>query len=257
MKKIAKNLQYLRKQRKLSQEAMADELNITRSRVGSYEENRSEPSIETLIHFSNYFNLPIDVLVKNDLSLSKNKSFIELGNHRVLFPIVVNDENEDVIEVVPVKASAGYLNGYSDPEYIEQLGQIKLPFIPTGKHRAFPIKGDSMLPIKSGSFIIASYLEDIRHLNSGSTYIVLTHNDGLVYKRIFDKIEEHQCLLMVSDNKKYDPYYVPVNEILELWEFTCHINLSEYDESEINTESVAQMLTNIGVQLESIRKKVS
>ena len=114
-----------------------------------------------------------------------------------------------------------------------------------------------MLPIKSGSFIIARYLEDIRHLSSGNTYIVLTYNDGLVYKRVYDKVEEHQCLLMVSDNKKYDPYYVPVNEVLELWEFPCHINLSEYDECEINTESIAHMLTNIGVQLESIRKKVS
>ena len=63
----------------------------------------------------------IDVLVKHDLSLSKEKSFIEVAKHRVLFPIVVNDENEDIIEVVPVKASAGYLNGYADPEYIEQL----------------------------------------------------------------------------------------------------------------------------------------
>ena len=168
-----------------------------------------------------------------------------------------NEDNEDMVEIVADDASAGYLRGYSDPEYIESLNSLKLPFLPTGKHRAFPIKGDSMLPIKSGSFIIARYLEDIRHLNNGSTYIVLTHNDGLVYKRVYDKIEEHQCLLMVSDNRKYDPYYVPINEILELWEFTCHINLSEYDESEINTESVAQMLTNIGVQLESIRKKVS
>lgn len=114
-----------------------------------------------------------------------------------------------------------------------------------------------MLPIKSGSFVIAKYLEDISYLNSGSTYIVLTYNDGLVYKRVYDKIEEHRCLLMVSDNKRYDPYYVPVEEILELWEFTCHINLTEYDESEINTDSVAKMLTDIGVQLESIRKKIS
>ena len=169
MKKIAKNLQYLRNQRGLSQEAIADELGITRSRMGSYEENRSERSIEMLIQFSNYFSLPIDVMVKNDLTLTKEKSFIELGNHRVLFPIVVNDENEDIIEVVPVKASAGYLNGYADPEYIEKLGQIKLPFIPTGKHRAFPIKGDSMLPIREGSWVIGKYVEDPREVRNGRT----------------------------------------------------------------------------------------
>ncbi len=232
-------------------------MDISRERVASYEQGRSSPPVEILIALSNYFNLPIDVLIKNDLTSATDTSFIKIGNQRILFPIKVNEDNDDMIEIIPTDASAGYLRGYTDPEYIETLNDLKLPFLPTGKHRAFPIKGDSMLPIKSGSFIIAKYLENISDLNSGSTYIVLTYNDGLVYKRVYDKIEEHQCLLMVSDNKKYDPYYVPAEEILELWEFTCHINLTEYDESEINTDSVAKMLTDIGVQLESIRKKIS
>lgn len=254
---IANNIKHLRELKNLTQEYFASELNISRERVASYEQGRSSPPVEILIEFSNYFNLPIDVLIKNDLTGTADTSFIKIGNQRILFPIKVNEENEDMIEIIPADASAGYLRGYTDPEYIESLNNLKLPFLPTGKHRAFPIKGDSMLPIKSGSLIIAKYLEDITYLNSGSTYIVLTYNDGLVYKRVYDKIEEHQCLSMVSDNKKYDPYYVPIEEILELWEFTCHINLSEYDENEINTDSVARMLTDIGVQLESIRKKIS
>lgn len=254
---IANNIKHLRELKNLTQEYFASELNISRERVASYEQGRSSPPVEILIEFSNYFNLPIDVLIKNDLTGTADTSFIKIGNQRILFPIKVNEDNEDMIEIIPADASAGYLRGYTDPEYIESLNNLKLPFLPTGKHRAFPIKGDSMLPIKSGSLIIAKYLEDISYLNSGSTYIVLTYNDGLVYKRVYDKIEEHQCLSMVSDNKKYDPYYVPVEEILELWEFTCHINLSEYDENEINTDSVARMLTDIGVQLESIRKKIS
>ncbi len=254
---IANNIKHLRELKNLTQEYFASELNISRERVASYEQGRSSPPVEILIELSNYFNLPIDVLIKNNLTSATDTSFINIGNQRILFPIKVNEDNEDMVEIIPTDASAGYLRGYTDPEYIESLNNLKLPFLPTGKHRAFPIKGDSMLPIKSGSFIIAKYLEDISYLNSGSTYIVLTYNDGLVYKRVYDKIEEHQCLLMVSDNKKYDPYYVPTQEILELWEFTCHINLSEYDESEINTDSVAKMLTDIGVQLESIRKKVS
>jgi len=254
MKRIAKNLQYLRKQRGLSQEAMADELCISRSRIGSYEENRSEPSIETLIHFSNYFGLPIDVMVKNDLSLTKDKSFIELGNHRILFPIVVNDENEDIIEVVPIKASAGYLNGYADPEYIEQLGQIKLPFIPTGKHRAFPIKGDSMLPMKEGSWVIGKFMEDIRDIRSGCTYILLTKNDGIVYKRVYKTEEDQSVLLLKSDNKIYEPYAVALSEILEIWEFTCSIRTEEYDEGELKVESIMRMLRELQVELEPLKR---
>jgi len=254
---IANNIKHLRELKNLTQEYFASELNISRERIASYEQGRSSPPVEILIKFSNYFNLPIDVLIKNNLTSATDTSFIKIGNQRILFPIKVNEDNEDMVEIIPTDASAGYLRGYTDPEYIETLNNLKLPFLPTGKHRAFPIKGDSMLPIKSGSFVIAKYLENIKDLSNGNTYIVLTYNDGLVYKRVYDKIEEHQCLLMVSDNKKYDPYYVPVEEILELWEFTCHINLSEYDENDINTDSVAKMLTDIGVQLESIKKIIN
>ncbi len=254
MKRIAKNIQYLRKQRGLSQEAMADELDITRSRIGSYEENRSEPSIDTLIQLSGYFGLPIDVMVKNDLSLTKEKSFIELGNHRVLFPIVVNDENEDVIEVVPIKASAGYLNGYADPEYIEQLGQIKLPFIPTGKHRAFPIKGDSMLPMKEGSWVIGKFMEDFRDISSGRTYVLLTKDDGIVYKRVYIAEEEEGVFLLKSDNKIYEPYPVMISDVLEIWEFTCSIRTEEYEEGELKVESIMRMLRELQVELEPLRR---
>lgn len=254
MKKIAKNLQYLRKQRNLSQEAMADELGITRSRIGSYEENRSEPPIDTLIQFSEYFGLPIDVMVKNDLSLSKEKSFIELGNHRVLFPIAVSDTNEDLIEVVPVKASAGYLNGYSDPEYIEQLEQIKLPFIPTGKHRAFPIKGDSMLPIKEGSWVIGKYVENAKEIRNGRTYVLLTKDEGIVYKRVYKTEEEENALILKSDNKVYEPYPIMLSDVLEIWEFTCSIRTEEYDEGELKVESIMRMLRELQVELEPLHR---
>src|SRR5690606_33522684 len=203
MKMIAKNIRYLRYLKNLTQEQMADELNVHRSRVGSYEEGRSSPTIEMLIKYSDFFKIPVDILIRNDLTKSKDTSFIEVGNKRVLFPIIVNEENENMIEIIPAKASAGYLSGYDDPEYIEQLQKIKLPFLPTGKHRAFPIKGDSMLPMKDGSYVVGKFIEDRSDIKSGRTYVVLTANQGMVYKRVYNKIEENNTLLLVSDNKLY------------------------------------------------------
>ncbi|UTW61939.1 LexA family transcriptional regulator [bacterium SCSIO 12741] len=254
MNKVAKNIRFLRIQKGLTQEQFALELDITRSRVGSYEEGRSAPSIDMLIILSRYFNLPIDVIVKNDLTLSNNKSFIELGNHRVLFPISVDMNEEDLIEVIPIKASAGYLNGYADPEYIEQLEKIKLPFVPTGKHRAFPIKGDSMLPLKEGSYVVGKYLEGVHEIKNGKTYILLTKYDGMVYKRVYNNLEEKGTLTLVSDNKAYDPYDVKGEEILEIWEFTCSIQTQEYSEEELKIESILRMFRELQVELKSIRR---
>jgi len=254
MKKIQVNIKQLRSLKGLSQERFADELGWTRSMVGSYEEGRSEPPIDRLIDLSNYFHIPIDILVKNDLRRAKDTSFIEIGNKRVLFPVTVNENNEELIEIIPAKASAGYLEGYADPEYIEQLQKIKLPFLPTGTHRAFPIKGDSMLPVKDGSFIVAKFIEDINDVKDGHTYIVLTKNDGLVYKRIYNNVEERQALLLSSDNKAYKAYEVAAEEVLELWEFTCCINTQEYDEKELKLSSIMALFQDLKVELEAVQK---
>ena len=165
---------------------------------------------------------------------------------------MVDDANEDLIEIISTEASAGYLNGYADPEYVEDLQKIKLPFLPAGKHRAFPIKGDSMLPTKSGAFVIAKFLEDIQEVKEGKTYIVLTQNDGLTYKRVYKK--EENRLLLVPDNKKYNAYEVHLENVLELWEYTCCINTQEYDEHELKISNIALMLNQLGVELKALKK---
>ena len=254
MKNIQANIKHLRSLRQFSQERFADELGWSRSMVGSYEEGRSEPPIDRLIDLSNYFKLPIDILVKNDLRKAKDTSFIQIGSQRVLFPITVSEANEDLIEIIPAKASAGYLSGYDDPEYIEQLQKIKLPFLPTGTHRAFPIKGDSMLPVKDGSFIVAKFMEDVNDIKNDRTYIILTKEDGLVYKRVQNLIKEKQSLLLSSDNKVYKPYEVPIQNVLELWEFTCCINTQEYDEKELKMSSIMSMFQELKIELEAVKK---
>ncbi len=252
MNYIQGNIKHLRSLKKLSQEHFAEEVKWTRSMVGSYEEGRSEPSIEKLIDLSKYFNIPIDTLIKVDLRKSKDLSFIDIGNKRVLFPISVNEYNEELIEIVPIEASAGYLKGYADPEYIEDLQKFNLPFLPTGTHRAFPIKGDSMLPVKDGSFIIGKFLQDIRDIKDGRTYVVLTKEDGLVYKRIYNRIKDRKSLLLYSDNKKYAPYEVKMHDVLEIWEFRCCINTQEYDKDELKFSNIVNLFQELKVELKSI-----
>ncbi len=256
MENLAKNIKHLRVLKGWSQEKFAEELSVTRSRISSYEESRSIPTLEFLISFSEFFKIPIDILVKKDITSAKDVSFIDVGNKRVLFPIMVNDDNENLIEVVSVKASAGYLRGYDDPEFIEQLQKIKLPFLPTGKHRAFPIKGDSMLPSKDGSYIVAEFVEDIKNAKSGVSYIVITKNDGLTYKRLYNQVEENKTFLLKPDNPNYQPYEIPVTDVLELWKFTCSINTQEYEEHELKLSSIIQMFTSLGVELESLKKNL-
>ena len=255
MSLLADNIRFLRLQSGLTQEQFAMALEVPRSRIGSYEESRSEPSVDMLIKIADYFKIPVDALLRNKLASGKGSAFIILGNHRVLFPISVNQSDDDLIEVVPIKASAGYLDGYADPEFIESLEKMTLPFLGTGKFRAFPIKGDSMLPMKEGSIVVGRFVEQLTELKIGKTHVVLTKNDGVVYKRI-DKGQDEQHLKFVSDNKLYASYQVHKSDIIELWEYTCSINLEEFSEEELKISKLEQMFNELGEELRGMRKVV-
>jgi transcriptional regulator with XRE-family HTH domain len=251
---IDRNLKTLRKFKNMSQESLADALKIQRSRLASYEEGRAEPPYDLLITIGDYFHVALDALIRADLSKTKHEDLMKVGENRILFPIMVDVHGRDMVELVPVKASAGYLNGYADPEYIEGLQRMNFPFLPVGKHRAFPIKGDSMPPLAEGSFVIGKYMESLNEIKDGQTYIVLTKDEGLVYKRVYNNTKLDGNLILQSDNKAYQPYKVKADDVLEVWEYQCSINTSKNKAEELNLESIMGMLRELKIEFEKIKK---
>lgn len=254
MNTIANNLKQLRVIKNISQEVLAEQIGITRSRLGAYEEGRNEPPIELIIKFSDYFKVSVDALLRADFSKSNPENIIKIGNNRLLLPIIVDKDNNDVIEVVTAKASAGYLNGFSDPEYIEKLPLMNLPFRVTGKHRTFPIQGDSMPPLKTGSFVVGKYMESLDELKSGNTYVLITKEEGIVYKRVY-RGNNLSMLELHSDNKNYQPYTIKAKDVLEIWSFVCCLHTSDKKEDEISIENVMHLLKSMKVEIESISKR--
>ena len=234
MKKICKNIAHLRHLKGFSQEKMAEQLSITRSRLSSWEEHRAAPPIEMLIQLSDFFSISIDSLVKIDLTKVQDlRDLLKIGGNRILFPVMVDQDQNDLIELVPLKASAGYLDGYADEEFIENLPRISLPYATSGKFRAFPIKGDSMPPLESGAYVIGSYVESIDDIKDGDTYVVLTQNDGLVYKRLYNTLDTDGTIQFHSDNKAYLPYHMKPEAIFEIWHFVCSLNPTDRPVSDL------------------------
>jgi len=224
MANISSNIKYLRKKKGLTQQQFADTLEIKRSLVGAYEENRAEPKYELLKKIAIFFDLSVDDFINeaiDDKWAPKPKG--NPANLRVLSISVDKDDNEN-IELVPMKASAGYMNGYADPEYVSKLPKFNLPMFTGGTFRAFEIKGDSMLPLPSGSIIIGEYVENWADVKPAETYVVVSKNDGVVYKRIGNKFKDQKKLKLMSDNPVYDPYEVSGEDILELWKAKAYIS---------------------------------
>lgn len=232
---LSENIRYLRGQLGYSQQRVANDLIITRGRYGKYEDDVAEPPIEILVKISRYYNVSIDLLVSVDLKKYNLKEILELPDNRILLPIKVDRQGGNIIEIVPHKATMGYLNGYSDPEYIENLQTISLPFLGSGKFRAFPVEGDSMPPHKDGSYIVGRYVENIAGLKKGKGYIFITRSEGMTYKRLI-KIEEEQ-LAVRADNEFYEPYGIPLVDVLEIWEFAASIATQEFTKDDFNMDN--------------------
>jgi len=235
---FAKNIALLRKRKKRSQDDLSSSLGIPRSTWSGYERGISEPSFTTLIKISEYFKVSIDNILVPDLTklpeskisaIEREREYDLEGKHiRVLTTTVDSDDNEN-IELVPQKASAGYTTGHSDPKFVQELAKFQLPFLGRNRtHRTFQIKGDSMPPLKTGYWVTGSYLQDLSEIKDGKPYIIVTKNDGIVFKLVYNKIENSKSLLLVSTNPIYEPYLVPVEEILEVWQFVNSIN-TEFD----------------------------
>ena len=250
---LSENMRYLRGQQKYAQQKIADDLLITRGRYAKYEDGATEPPIEILIRISKYYRVSIDLLVGVDVRKYTLEKMMKLPDNRTILPITVDEKGENKIEIIPEKAQMGYLQGYSDPGYIEKLQTISLPFLRNGKFRAFPASGDSMPPFKNGTFIVGKYVENVSDLKNNKTYIFITQNEGVVYKRFEKKTARN--ITVSSDNPLYKPYEIKLAELVEIWEYACSINTTEFETETLDMMTVKDMFLSLKKEIDLIKKK--
>jgi transcriptional regulator with XRE-family HTH domain len=245
MSQAGQNLKYLRKLRGWTQEEFAIKLGIKRSLIGAYEEERADPRLEVLEIVSDTFKLSLD-----DLSNTGNSYLAKRRQQKMM------TADRNVIHFVPVKAAAGYLAGYADTEFIDELNTFTLPMLAGGNYRAFEIIGDSMLPTPSGSIIVAEKVENVEDVKNDQAYIVVSRNEGIVYKRLVRSNRAKNKITMVSDNPQYQPYQVNAEDVVELWQAQMIINkVSQQQRWDVN--SLANMVNNLQSQVSTLKKKMN
>ncbi|MCW4470185.1 LexA family transcriptional regulator [Flavobacterium sp. MFBS3-15] len=251
MSLFSDNIRFLRIQKNISQEKLASALLIARARYVKYESGTSEAPYDILKRISKFYHVSIDLLLNVDLRKIDMDGLLKLEDNRILLPITIDAGGENTIEIIPQKAKAGYLNGYSDPEFIEGLQQISLPFLKNGKFRAFPVSGDSMPPHRDGSFIIGKYVESLGEVRDGRTYILLTKNEGIVYKRL--NKNGKNSLVLSSDNSFYEPYSVRASDVLEIWEYACSIATNEFEPDSLEPQSIRDMFNSLRNEIKALK----
>lgn len=243
------NLKYLRKLRGWTQEEFAQKIGIKRSLVGAYEEERAEPNYDVLETVSDLFKVSIDDLLRKDLSESKGSYLAKRRQLKMM-------AETNVIHFVPVKAAAGYLNGYADPEFLDELNTFTLPMLSGGTYRAFEIVGDSMLPTPSGSVIVGEKVHNLDDVKNNNAYIILSKSEGVVYKRVLKSNRTKNKLTLVSDNPAYQPYQVNAEDVLEFW--SAQMVLSRVNQAQRwDVTNLASLVSNLQDQVNNLKKKMN
>jgi transcriptional regulator with XRE-family HTH domain len=251
MSTFSDNLRYLRISDKKSQQDIAAALDISRDRYSKYE-GKTDPPLDVLRKISAYHRLSIDILLSVDLRKISIDNLLKLDNNRILLPITVDKEGNDFVEVVTQKAKAGYLTGYSDTEYIQGLPQMHIPFLGAGKHRLFPIEGDSMPPHNNTAYIVGKYVENLGEIKKDKTYILITKSEGMTYKRL-DGIHE-DSLTVKSDNIIYASYKIKLSDILEIWEFAGSYNTKEAEPDDLSNVNIKDVLMELRKDISRMKK---
>src|ERR1700709_1019167 len=249
MSTAGKNLKYLRKLRGWTQEEFAARVGIKRSLLGAYEEERAEPRIEVLEIVGDMFKLTLDELLRKELSDSKGSYLAKRRAQKL-----VSASNE--IQLVPVKAAAGYLAGYADPEFLDELNTFTLPMLAGGNYRAFEIVGDSMLPTPSGSVIVAEKIDSLENIKSNLTYIVVSRNEGIVYKRVLKNNKLKNKITLVSDNTVFQPYTVNAEDVLEIWKAEMVLSKANV-EQRWDVNQLANLVSNLQDQVTNLKRKMN
>ena len=182
MSKLGDAIRTMRLSRGMSQQALADELGVSRSTVGMYEQGSREPNLDTIEAIADVFNVPIAALVdsseQRQIRLPINvMPMSDIQPHRV--PLIGS-----VAAGVPILAEESY------DLYIDA---------PSKADYALRVEGDSMEPTYLNGDVI--YIRQQPDVLDGQVGVVLT-DDSATLKHIYHK---QNGLLLISDNPKYPP----------------------------------------------------
>jgi transcriptional regulator with XRE-family HTH domain/signal peptidase I len=242
LEQLSKNLKFLRLKEGKNQAEMSAQLGFSRGAWNNYERGESNPTLSDFIRLSKYFGVGETQLLHFDLeqlgnllqesevpylpdkgNLTRNPSG-NLSTKKSMLPKVVTIDNSgrDNVVYVPVKARAGYLNGYGDPVFIQTLPAYSIPGLNHGTFRMFEVSGHSMgETLYDGDAIVGTFVENPQQIRDSRVHVIVTRHDGVVVKRVLNRLESDGKLILKSDNIKdkadYPNIVVEPDDILEIW----------------------------------------
>ncbi len=198
LNEIAKRLKMLRIEKGLTQEQLAEAVEISQKSVSLYERAANNMSINTAKKIADFLDVSYLYLLGES-----SKKYNDPVGFKDVFRV------EDFFKkTIPVYAAAGA--GGSKIAEQEIMGMIAAN---VGDY-AVIIKGDSMSPIvPNNSVVLVEKVNSINELERGQMVLVRVNGDEAMLK-YWDVDMESKAVILKSENRNYSPKFYP----LKLWE---------------------------------------
>lgn len=209
MAEIKDRIVSLRNEKNITQSQLAEELNISPSAIGMYEQGRRKPSYELLEEICDYFNVDMDYLMGRSDIKNRYQAGLKYdweNKKEEKSNLNIDTINTDYM-MIPLyeSISAGY--GASNSEFIEMIPVFGLKKNGT-TYFAVKVEGDSMEPkIPNGSTIIIK--KDIQ-IESGEIGAFNLNDENFVKQKkvVKDRLILHSFNLAYDDKlvNEYDDF---------------------------------------------------
>ncbi|TRZ43160.1 helix-turn-helix domain-containing protein [Robertkochia solimangrovi] len=238
MSYFGKNIRKIRNVKKLSQQAFAELFDLKRATLGAYEEERSEPRIETIIRIANYFSITVDDLLTKELTINK---LLKFKDDLALAGSFYNQQLAHIPCVFP-QITFDYISNHENSHFVEDLPQLKLPVPPTPDLRAYVVSNLEMTQKNTGLFpndIVIGELID--HLDpssfGGDDLVVVLTEDKLILRKLY----YDRQITLKAKNPNFEDIILDKKEIREVWKIK-YVFYNRVPESEIDLKSKLSFL---------------
>ena len=145
MGKIGKNIQKIRKVKGLSQHAFAEIFQLTRGNISSYEEQRAEPKLSTVVEIAKYFGIPLADFIAKDLSVN------ELLHYNAKLVLETEELKRNYrLTAIPYVSDYNlpdFIAHHKEEKYINALPQIVVPNYSEYQLIAIEVSNSENLPL--------------------------------------------------------------------------------------------------------------
>ena len=111
-----------------------------------------------------------------------------------------------------------------------------------------------MFPIPENSLVIGNYVDDWTSIKDETPCIVVTREEGIVFKLVSNQIRKNRTLLLRSLNSLYEPYEINVADVLEIWQFVNYLS-DTIPQGDISLQEMSRSLHEIRTELKKLAER--